>query len=105
MLKLNEVKEIVKSCNSVHRYSLPNERQTRRAISELALDGVLYIPFEKNIYKRVNEVSSLSKHEQVKLNEYLSTELKSAIKLIRRVRKLEKFMSSEQKKLLHGELV
>lgn len=103
-IKLEDVKNMFRTMNKVHRYSLPNERQTRRAISDLVLEGIVFIPTQKHIYKRVDYLDELNAQELESMNRYIDTELKSAIKLIRRVRKLEKFMSNEQIKKLHGEL-
>lgn len=105
MLTLENVKSLVKSSKVVNRYALPNERQVRRAISDLVLEGLVYIPLTKNTYYRIDDVNELKSYELDKMNKYLDTELKSAIKLIRRIRKLEKFMNEEQLKKLHGELL
>ena len=103
-IKLDDVKNMFRTMKQVHRFCLPNERQTRRAISDLVLEGIVFVPTQKNIYKRIDYLDQLDNQELEAFNRYIDTELKSAIKLIRRVRKLEKFMSHEQKKQLHGEL-
>ena len=105
MLKMEEIKRLIKSTKEFHRFALPNERQTRRAISNLVLEGYIYAPLKKNIYCRVDRLEDLSEQELIKFNTYMNAEIQSAIKLFRRMKKLEKFMSNEQKKILYGELV
>lgn len=105
MITLNERKMLIKSMNQVHRFGLPNDRDTRKAISELVFDGIYYFPLETNIYKRVDNLESLNDLDKVKVQKYIDKEMKSAIKLIRRMRKLSKFMNDEQLKRLHGELL
>ena len=105
MLNLEEIKFLIKNNNEVNRYFLSNERQVRRAISDLALEGIIFVPFDSSVYRRIDNLAKLDSNELDHVQKYIDKELKSAIKLIRRIRKLEKFMSYEQKKMLYGELV
>lgn len=106
MITMNERKMFIKSMPQIHLKALPNERDTRKAISNLVFEDVYLIPLESNnVYKRVYNVESLSDREKVQLNKYIDKEMKSAIKLIRRIRKLSKFMTEEQIRKLQGELL
>ena len=102
-----QVKENLKGLNSVCRFGLSesDEVQLREAIKELEDENVFFLPkYEKGIYTRINSVDDMSKQELEDMEKYVGRELKKAITLIKRMRKLQKFTKSQKIKNIMGDL-
>lgn len=79
--------------------------EIRRIIRELADEDIYFIPdYHDGNYRRINSVDDMSKQELEDMEKYVGRELKKAITLIKRMRKLQKFTKSQQIKNLMGDL-
>lgn len=104
---MNSMKELIKQSEKVNRQYFDESLDVyvRQIMRELLDEGIVFVPdYDNGVYRRVMNNNDLTKSEFEHLEKYQIRELKKAISLIQRVRKIQKITKSQRIRNLMGEL-